>query len=322
MYTVTCRLTSAPCVAHGLQVLFTIGCPIPGLDDEDFQIPIGMVKKLTMLWVDLRVSGEDEALPIGMQEFFEIRHCDKLEDFDRILDEFSPDVVCFDFDYPNKVGLQLAQEAKKHYASIPMILVTLQHSEKMAVWTFRSRFADYLVKPIPLGDLANCHGMLADIREAKDGQQQRKATTATPPIPTETASQRRSSDSAFLPAIYYVAQNYREKIQNTEVANLCSMSPFVFSRKFKDAFAISFRDYVVRYRLRAACSLLKNPDASVTDVAFAVGFNDVSYFSRMFKRHFGVPPSERQAANGIDSEDFSPTALLEIPKDLIRDTHR
>ena len=103
---------------------------------------------------------------------------------------------------------------------------------------------------------------------------------------------------------------------------MCSMSPFVFSRKFKDVFGISFRDYVVRYRLRAACGLLKNPGSSVTDVAFAVGFNDVSYFSRMFKRHFGMPPSERQTTKDLAEDDLSPTAVLEIPPDLIRDTHR
>jgi AraC-like DNA-binding protein len=281
-----------------------------------------MIKKLKMLWIDLKVSDEGENLPIGMQEFFEIQHCAKPEDLDRLLEEYTPDVLCFDFDYPDRAGLQFAQDAKKRYASIPMILVTLQHSEKMAVWTFRSRFSDYLVKPVPLGELAHCHGMLADIREAKEGQQQRQATPATPPVPAETTTASRSSDNIFLPAIYYVAQNYREKIQNTEVANLCSMSPFAFSRKFKDVFGISFRDYVVRYRLRAACSLLRNPGASVTDVAFAVGFNDVSYFSRMFKRHFGVPPSERQATEAFEAGDVSPTALLQIPPDLIRDKHR
>ncbi len=281
-----------------------------------------MMKKLTMLWVDLRVAGKDEALPIGMQEFFEICHCDRLGNLNRTLEEYTPDVICFDFDYPDQAGLQLAQEAKKQYPSIPMILVTLQHSEKLAVWTFRSRFTDYLVKPIPLGELSNCYGAIADICEAKAGQQQRQATPARPPIPVEMGATARTQDSAFLPAIYYVAQNYREKIQNVEVANLCAMSPFVFSRKFKDAFGLSFRDYIVRYRLRAACALLKNPGSSVKDVAFAVGFNDVSYFSRMFKRHFGLPPSERQTAEDFDAINTSPTALLEIPSGLIPDKHR
>jgi AraC-like DNA-binding protein len=281
-----------------------------------------MIEKLTMLWIDLRVSDEDWSLPIGMDEFFTIRHCANPDSIDSALKTHTPDVICFDFDYPDRAGLHFAQEAKKTYSSIPMILTTLQHSEKMAIWTFRSRFADFLVKPVPLGELANCHGMLADIREAKEGQQARQATAATPPIPTETAATNRNSDSAFLPAIYYVAQNYREKIQNIEVANLCAMSPFVFSRKFKDAFGLSFRDYIVRYRLRAACALLKNPGASVTEVAFAVGFNDVSYFSRMFKRHFGMPPSERQAGKSNGGLDASPTAMLEIPPGLIRDPHR
>ena len=54
---------------------------------------------------------------------------------------------------------------------------------------------------------------------------------------------------------------------------------------------ISFRAYVVRYRLKETCRLLGNPGATVSDVAFAVGFNDHPYFARTFKRHFGVCPS-------------------------------
>jgi AraC-like DNA-binding protein len=281
-----------------------------------------MINKVSMLWVDLRISSDVEQLPIGMQEFFDIRHCSQPEDLGLSLKGYVPDVVCFDFDYPDRAGLQLAQATKERYSAIPMILITLQHSERLAVWAFRSRFSDYLVKPIPLGELTSCHGMLADIREAKRHQGHRKTAALAPPIPTEAGSGTRNTDNLFLPAIYYVAQNYSEKIQNTEVANLCAMSPFVFSRKFKDSFGITFRDYVVRYRLRAACGLLKNPDASITDVAFAVGFNDVGYFSRMFKRHFGVPPSEKQADRAFSAADESPTALLKIPAGLIRDSFR
>jgi AraC-like DNA-binding protein len=98
------------------------------------------------------------------------------------------------------------------------------------------------------------------------------------------------------------------------------MSPFRFSRGFKEAFGIAFRDYVVRYRLRQAYSLLKNPNISITDVAFSVGFSEVSYFSRIFKKYFGVSPSERFGPKSSSSaQDISATAELEIPVDLLRD---
>lgn len=281
-----------------------------------------MREKLNLLWVDMRTESGVETMPIGIDEFFNIRPCTQAEDLDARVKEIGPDAIAFDFDYPSRPGLSRAQDFKASNSSIPMLLVTLQHSEKLAVWTFRSRFTDYLVKPVPLGELANCHGILTDMLEAKRGQRQRQVTASNPPIPTEAAANARSGDNAFLPAIYYVAQNYASTIQNIEAANLCNMSPFMFSRRFKDAFGISFRDYVVRYRLRAACALLKNESATVTEVAFSTGFNDVSYFSRMFKRHFGMTPSTKQAMPDDRTDELSVTGLLQIPEGLIKDRYR
>ena len=76
----------------------------------------------------------------------------------------------------------------------------------------------------------------------------------------------------------------------------------------------------VRVRLREASRLLQNPQASVSEVAYAVGFNDMSYFSRMFKRHFGVAPSSVQLAGTppIAGDD----RLIEMPPLLLDQTQR
>ena len=274
-----------------------------------------------MAWVDLTVAANRKnMLPIGMEAHFDISRLDNPEQLADFVSRTPPDVISFEFDYPDRDSLDLMLEAKQAYPSIPMIMVTLQHSERLAIWAFRSRLADYLVKPIPQGDIARCHEMLDAMVRAKAGQRARTATQFKPELPQEVSARVKTIESSFLPAIYYVAQNFDKKIQNDEVANLCAMSPFRFSRGFKNAFGMSFRDYVVRYRLREACRLFKNPNNTVTDVAFAVGFSDASYFGRIFKKHFGVTPSEKfnhQVEN--DGNDPSPTVALAIPYDLIRD---
>lgn len=89
----------------------------------------------------------------------------------------------------------------------------------------------------------------------------------------------------------YVEANYVEKISLATVARLCGLSPFQFSRAFKKIRGITFRDFVLEFRIERAARGLRSPDASVTDVAFGAGFNDLSYFARMFRRRFGVSPS-------------------------------
>jgi len=74
-------------------------------------------------------------------------------------------------------------------------------------------------------------------------------------------------------------------------ARLCDLSPFQFSRSFKKENGFTFRDFVVRVRIQRAAELIKQSKVSVTEAAFGVGFNDLSYFARMFRRQVGLSPS-------------------------------
>ena len=134
-------------------------------------------------------------------------------------------------------------------------------------------------------------------------------------MPASIVSTSSSGKKGLAPALYYVEQHFREKIRCDDVARLCGMSSFRFSRVFKDKYTIAFRDYVVRYRLREAYKMIKDQKASVTDAAFSVGFNDISYFSRMFKRHFDISPSSLNSSleMGMSPADESPTAILRLP---------
>ena len=49
-------------------------------------------------------------------------------------------------------------------------------------------------------------------------------------------------------------------------------------------------DYINIYRINAACELLSSGEATITEVAYSCGFNDLSYFIRLFKKHKGLSP--------------------------------
>lgn len=278
-----------------------------------------MAEKLKLLWVDLRVEDHEEQLPQGFVEHCEVMRLGRAQPIDGQLRRGVPDAVCFDFDYPDQASLQLAATVKQSWASLPMIMLTVQHSEVLAVWAFRSRFMDYLVKPVPRADLDRCIDLLRQISAAKRSQNRRRMSSLPAPIPHEAPTPT-DCESSLLPAISFVENNYQNKIQSDEMARLCAMSPFRFSRAFKETFDIPFREYVVRVRLKEACRLLENPQSSVTEVACAVGFNDISYFSRMFKRYYGVSPSalNRDSANcgstlpdeKREISDLQPTPLV------------
>jgi AraC-like DNA-binding protein len=56
----------------------------------------------------------------------------------------------------------------------------------------------------------------------------------------------------------------------------------------------SLRQYLIRYRINAAFNLLQTTDMSITDISLKVGFSDINYFSRCFKKILGVRPRECQ----------------------------
>ena len=84
-----------------------------------------------------------------------------------------------------------------------------------------------------------------------------------------------------------------------QVVALCQVSPSQFCRIFRQEQGVSFGQHLLRYQLERACEGAADPGALAKEVAYSVGFNDLSYFTRAFKREFGVCTSKYQATAGL-----------------------
>lgn len=92
--------------------------------------------------------------------------------------------------------------------------------------------------------------------------------------------------------IKYVENNYAQKITIADVAELTGFSESHFMRYFKDTMGTSFVDYLKDYRLTMAARLLTASDSSVLAISEEVGFENLSYFNRAFKKKYLVTPSQ------------------------------
>ena len=70
------------------------------------------------------------------------------------------------------------------------------------------------------------------------------------------------------------------------------MNPNYFSEMFKRETGQNYIEYVTRARMRKAMSLLTETPAKISEVANSVGYEDLKYFNRLFKKFTGVTPSE------------------------------
>lgn len=92
----------------------------------------------------------------------------------------------------------------------------------------------------------------------------------------------------------YVADNFATPFTREQLAAALNVSPAYVSRVFRQQTGVVLWDYVNSYRIACACDLLYHSKMSVTEVAFAVGFNDPAYFSRVFRKETGKSPQTQR----------------------------
>lgn len=104
------------------------------------------------------------------------------------------------------------------------------------------------------------------------------------------AEGRRSPAEALEQARCFIEEHFSEDLDLATIAGVAGLSPFHFCRLFREFTGRSPHQYLLRTRLERAAQLLRETDLRVTEIAMSVGFQDVTHFSRAFRRHTGSLP--------------------------------
>lgn len=90
----------------------------------------------------------------------------------------------------------------------------------------------------------------------------------------------------------FIQENQDEELSLGRVAKAVNTSTFYFCKLFKRATGLHFTEYVSRSRIEKAKNLLLNPNLRISEIAFAVGFQSLTHFNRVFKKVLGESPTE------------------------------
>jgi two-component system response regulator YesN len=185
---------------------------------------------------------------------------------------------------PKRSGLEVVHLSRRMWPWIPAVIITGAGSEDLAVEALRAGVRDYLKKPISLGQLTETIDALI---------------TKTPPASRESRPEpRRLLHPAVLRAVEFAEEHFCEDITLDLVARRAALSKFHLCRLFRQETGSGLRDYLRRLRIARAKILLASTRSTVTEVAYAVGFNDLAHFDKVFARIVGVTPTDYRRSLG------------------------
>lgn len=196
--------------------------------------------------------------------------------------EKQPNVLITDIKMPEYSGLDLIEKIREKDKNLYIIILSGYGSFKYAQRAIRSGVYRYLTKPTNPRELIS---VLREIELKIEGV-------------NRTVSKSEENESVEVgnllirKALDYIELHYAEKIGLKTLSDALYISPNYFSDLFRRHMKVKFSDFLIEFRLKKACILLKKPEYKVSEISEMVGFRDSTYFSTVFKKTYNLTPLE------------------------------
>ncbi len=288
--------------AKGKGSVFTISLPhvqgSAGSHQRDLIGPTPMVAESLHKFANIRILVVDDNQSIRsllrhiLENYFEVDEaCDGQEGLD-IAWKTQPDLIITDLIMPGVDGLSLTRSIKSDLMTshIPVLLLTGEDQEASQLLGYKAGADIYLTKPLH-ADL-----LLAVIGNFLDRPKPTSKELIDESIPATSDLGLSELDKAFMEDVRdFVVTHMTE--YDLDYKSLCrqfGMSRSVLYAKFKAITGKGVHDYIKSIRLAEAEKLLHEGKMNVSQIAYSVGFNSVSYFSKSFSKQMNVSPKAYQ----------------------------
>jgi signal transduction histidine kinase/DNA-binding NarL/FixJ family response regulator len=201
-----------------------------------------------------------------------------------------PDLIISDVMMPGMDGIEFCSKIREddRTSHIPVILLTARADKESRISGFNIGADDYIIKPFEQEVMiSRMHNLLKERKILREKFAQQWAETGTM-IHAGTTGDK------FIQIINEILEgNYSNHNFSTQIfTKETGMSRSVFFRKLKAVTDLSPNTYLRNYRLIKASELIRSGEKNISLVAFSTGFNNLSYFSRCFKRMFKKAPHD------------------------------
>ena len=108
------------------------------------------------------------------------------------------------------------------------------------------------------------------------------------------------------PVLDFIHENYADEMTLTHLSNLLPMSKAQFCRVFKETMKVSPFQYIMRYRILKSCNLLLETNKKIGEIANLSGFNNISYYNKIFLKIIGCSPKQYRLSYSDRHIDLTP----------------
>jgi len=203
--------------------------------------------------------------------------------------EIIPDMILTDLMMPKMDGGELCVKLRSNESTshIPIIMLTAKDTLDDKISGLQTGVDDYISKPFHMAELRARIANLIKQRESLKARFSKEITLEPSEITVTPLDEKLLSQ-----AIHIVEGHFKDEDFSLEVFRQeMNLSRSTLSRKLFALTGQSPTEFIRSIRLKRAASLLDQNFGTITEVAFEVGFNNLSYFNRSFKKQFGKSPS-------------------------------
>ena len=188
----------------------------------------------------------------------------------KMLENSDFDLVILDINLPDLEGTEILSLINKNYPETKVIMATAYSDYEHIRKSMRNNAFDYLLKPYSIDTFKEAIKVfISSVEEESFGT-------------ANTIGKIKK----------YIEENYMKDIGLEDIASAVGFDKSYIGRVFKKNEGKTIMNYVLEYRIEKANSLIKK-GMSVSEVSYAVGFNDPAYFSKCFKKVTGTSPSSK-----------------------------
>lgn len=232
-----------------------------------------------------------ELIALALDNAYDVKHATTVAGALGILHREEVAAVVLDYRLPDGTGLEVLDDIKSTQPNVPVIMITGYGSEWICASAFKHGVRDYFPKPMNVLALVHSVGRaLSRLPGPGVAPGDVKGDWTHPPASPEWLVAPRP-DMPIQRVIELIHHRYWDRLSLARLAREVGVSKYQLSHRFTRAVGLPFRAYLLSVRLERSKELLSVGQASITEVAQAVGFSDLPRFDKLFKRYTGLTPS-------------------------------